>query len=198
MAQDLEYDNPRFKSMGFEFLDEKIFIKRNVLSQEYISQLKNILDGFSEEEWIGHGNYETGDQPENAYASDKVSPPIDNIGYLNDAILLLIAPEYWNIAHLYMNRLRVGEYPGLQIVNTISNNGEKNFNIDYIATIPVGDWEGGSYFFPKKNISVDLNPGDLLIFGGDEEYQIDVQPLTKGIRYSAFSPIVKHPGWTVL
>ena len=28
MAQHLEWDNPRFKSMGFEFLDEKIFIKR--------------------------------------------------------------------------------------------------------------------------------------------------------------------------
>jgi hypothetical protein len=198
MAQDLNWENPRFKSMGFEFLDEKIFVKRNVLSQKYISQLKNILDGFSEEEWIGHGNYEVGDQPEDSFAIDKVSPPIEGIGFLNDAILLLIAPEYWNIAHLYMSRLKVGQIPGLQVVNYVSDNGETQFHIDYVGTIPIGDWEGGEYFFPKKDITVKLNSGDLLIFGGHEDYQIDVKPLTKGIRYTAYSPIVKHPGWLVL
>jgi len=198
MAQHLEWDNPRFKSMGFEFLDEKIFIKRNVLSSEYILQLKNTLDGFSEQEWFSHGNYEVGDQPEGGFATDKVSPPVDEIGFLNDAILNHVAPEYWNIAHLYMSRLKVGQIPGIQIVNYRLKNGEKQFNIDYIGTIPIGDWEGGEYFFPKKNITVKLNSGDLLIFGGDEDYQIDVKPLTKGIRYTAYSPIVKHPGWLVL
>lgn len=198
MAQHLEWDNPRFKTMGFEFLDEKIFIKRNVLSSKYILELKNILDGFSEQEWLSHGNYEVGDQPEDGFATDKVSPPIEGIGFLNDAILTHVAPEYWNIAHLYMSRLKVGQIPGIQIVNNRLSTGEKQFNIDYIGTIPIGDWEGGSYFFPKKNITIDLNPGDLLIFSGDEDYQIDVQPLTKGIRYTAYSPIVKHPGWLVL
>lgn len=198
MEQPLEYSNPRFKTMGFNFLDEKIFVKRNVLSSQYIKELTEILSNFSEKDWYSHGNYEVGDQPEGSFAADKVSPSFNNIDCLNDFVLSLFAPEYWTINHLYMNRLKVGQKPNIQIVNEISKNGEKLFNIDYVATIPVGDWEGGEYFFPKKNIEIILKPGDLLVFGGDEEYQIDVKEITKGIRYSSFTPIIKHPPWLIL
>lgn len=198
MSQQIEYENPRFKKMGFDFIDEKIFIKKNVLSKDYILQLEKVLSGFSESDWLGHGNYEVGDQPEESFGSDKVSPPIDIIDDLNDSILFLFAPEYWTINHLYMNRLREGEKPSIQIVNKVSNNGEKQFHIDYVATIPVGNWEGGEYFFPKKGITITLEAGDLLVFSGDEEYQIDIQTITKGTKYSSFTPIIKHPEWMIL
>ena len=197
MSQSLNYINPKFKTMGFEFLDEKIFIKKNVLSEEYMLKLIETLSSFSEEEWNSHGNYEVGDQPEEGFAKDKVSPPISIINDLNDSILYLFAPEYWTINHLYMNRLIKNQKPPVQIVNKILDNGEKEFNIDYIATIPLGNWKGGEYVFPKKNIKISLNPGDLLVFSGDEEYQIDVQTITDGIRYSSFTPIIKHPEWII-
>ena len=46
-----------------------------------------------------------------------------------------------------------------------------------------------------KNIELSLNPGDLLVFSGDEDYQIQVKEITEGVRYASFTPIIKHPEW---
>lgn len=194
----LNYINPRFKLMGFEFLDEKIFIKKNVLSNKYMDQVLTILSNLSESDWLQHGNYEVGDLPKGSFIQDKVSPPIDLVNQINDIVTDLFVPEYWPIRNLFINRLRKEEKPLLQTVNTVSNKGEKEFHLDYISTIPMGTWKGGEYTFPKKNITVSLDPGDLLVFSGDEEYSIDIQKITEGVRYSSFIPLIKHPGWLVL
>jgi hypothetical protein len=140
--------------MGFEFLDEKIFIKKNVLSNQYMEKVLSIVSNLSESDWLQHGNYEVGDLPKGSFIQDKVSPPIDLVNQINDIVTDLFVPEYWPIRNLFINRLRKEEKPLLQTVNTVSSNGEKEFHLDYISTIPMGNWKGGEYTFPKKNITI--------------------------------------------
>lgn len=194
----LNYQNPGFRSRGFEFLDENIFIKKNVLSNQYMEELLVEISNFSEFDWTQHGNYKVGDLPEGSFVQDKVSPPIDLVNRINDIITDLFLPEYWPIRNLFISRLRKEEKCLLQTVNKISNSGEKQFHLDYIITTPIGNWKGGEYFFPKKNITISLDPGDLLGFSGDEEYSFNIQKITEGVRYSSFIPLIKHPGWLIL
>lgn len=194
----LNYDSSKFKKSGFEVLDEKIFIKRKVLSDNYILSLLKTLTDLSESDWFQHGNYEIGDMPEDCYTIDKISIPISMLNELNNIVSELLAPEYWGVKNFFMSRLKQGQKLPLQKINIVSEDGKKQFNVDYVATIPVGNWKGGEYFFPNKNISLTLNPGDLLIFGADEDYAIDIKEITEGIRYASFMPLIKHPPWVVL
>lgn len=58
-------------------------------------------------------------------------------------------------------------------------------SIHYATILYINDdYVDGELFFPKLDISVRPNPGDLLFFPGDEEYEHGVKPVSEGpIRY---------------
>lgn len=46
------------------------------------------------------------------------------------------------------------------------------------------DYEGGTITFPKYNLSIKPNAGDLIIFPGNMHYAHRVDRITKGVRYA--------------
>jgi len=185
MFNSLNYDKPNFlKDRRLIFIDNDIFIIRNFINKKMQEMLLNYVNDFKDEDWLKHGNYKIGDLPAGSFAFNKVSPPVKNIEYLNDEILKLFAPEYWNVSSLFLNRLRVNERIPTQ---TIGN----EFGIHYVSNIPLGQWSGGEVCFLDKNIEISLNSGDLLFF--DANYSVDLKKITDGIRYSHVDLIIKNP-----
>ena len=117
---------------------------------------------------------------------------------VNDAVLNFFAPTYWTIGYFFMNRLRVGDILPTQIVNDDRVSDKLPTNIDYFAAVFMGDYKGGNIDFIKKDIEVEVNPGDMLVFSGKPEYIFNVKPLTEGIRYSAVNLVISPPSWIVV
>ena len=85
-----------------------------------------------------------------------------------------------------------------QIVNDDRVSDKLPTNIDYFAAVFMGDYKGGNIDFIKKDIEVEVNPGDMLVFSGKPEYIFNVKPLTEGIRYSAVNLVISPPSWIVV
>ena len=147
------------------------------------------LNNLTEQDWRQHGNYEIDDLPKEAFAVDRVSPPMDNINFFNDIVLSIVVPEYWTIDFLFANRLKTGDIAPIQPGNYWE--GNKDFNLDYVGVIPFGDWSGGNMLFPDQNLTVQLEPGDLLIFNPD--IPVGVSKIESGTRYSIINYIIKVP-----
>ena len=54
-------------------------------------------------------------------------------------------------------------------------------------------YEGGVFNFFNRNYSIELKKGDALIFPADFFWVHEVTPVTKGVRYSLNSFIMKYP-----
>ena len=55
------------------------------------------------------------------------------------------------------------------------------------------DYEGGEFKFFNGNYTVSLNKGDALIFPADYFWVHEIPPVTKGVRYSLNSFLIRHP-----
>lgn len=199
MSQEVQYDNPKFlQNENLIKLDKNIFLYKNFLNTDLENKCLTKLNSFTEKEWSQHGNYEMGDQPEEAYAADKVSPPIPDVGWINDSVLDFFAPEYWNIGFNFMGRLKVNDKLNVHAINELDADGNKMFNVDYFAAVFLGEFSGGEILFVNKGICVDVERRDLLIFSADPEYAFQVKELRSGIRYSSNNLIFKNPTWVII
>lgn len=186
----LNYEMPRLLTHSNMIkIFEGIYLYKNVLPKNVQDEYLLFLNSLSEKEWRQHGNYKINDLPDDSFAIDKVSPYYDKMEIANDIILEISAPEYWTVSFNFANRLRVGDKQDIHEGNFLHH--KKEFNLDYVATLPFGNWVGGNVFFPEKNIEVEVKSGDLLIFNAD--YRVGIRDIENGIRYSNLVYLIKIP-----
>jgi hypothetical protein len=168
-----------------------IFLYKNFLDPELLSDYRNKLDSFSENDWHQHGNFEIGDHEE-TFWGDKCS--LDVIDYVfHDPIFNFFAPNYWMYQHANFVRLDSGQSSPVDDNTSFYVNDYKI--ADYKVALYLGEFEGGEISFPELDFKYKPEENDLLIFKVDKTYSHETLEVTSGTRYAYIDCLIPHPGY---
>jgi hypothetical protein len=85
-------------------------------------------------------------------------------------------------------------YNGVQLVSHHDQNTDES--IIHAAVIYINnDYNGGEIFWAKKDFEMKPNPGDLLLFGGDPEWEHGVRFVTEGPKRYVLPGFIKIPNF---
>jgi hypothetical protein len=85
-------------------------------------------------------------------------------------------------------------YDGVQLVSHHDQNTDES--IKHAAVIYINDdYNGGEIFWAKKNFEMKPAPGDLLLFGGDPEWEHGVRFVTEGPMRYVLPGFIKIPNF---
>lgn len=179
---------------GLQKLDEKLYYFPNFLSKEEVAYINGKID---EEQSLQHPFEEmkfgtTGSIPELFPVWEKVSE--------------VLAPDY--VIHPLLNLLHFKE--GASMEPHCDSPGEGNHEeltmpdmwstcclLEFGVVVYFGEFTGGEVYYPNQNITIPVQPGDLVIHGALDDYSHGVKEVTSGSRfaYSNFSLRAdKNPG----
>ena len=183
---------PRFKTdPNVIKLFDEIYLFKNYLDLNLLNIYKDKLNGFEENDWHQHGNYEIGDIEE-TFWGDKCSLDVID-SQLHNPLFNYFAPEYWMYQHANFVRLKSGQF------SEINDNYSFYLNDNPIAyykiALYIGDFEGGEINFPKLNFTYKPEENDLLIFKADKEYAHQTFEVKSGTRYAYMDCLIPHPGY---
>lgn len=175
-------------------LDDEIFLYKNFISKEDVEFINSLTPG------IDLGNHWFDD------IQFKITPWIPELIPFWNKVSKFIGPEY--VIHPMSSMLYFGE--GKQMFPHADSPGE---DMHQDATVPdpwstvcllsygvclyFGKFTGGEVYYPKQKITVEVEPGDLVIHCSLNCHEHGVKPVTSGVRYvySNFAlPREKNPG----
>ena len=85
-------------------------------------------------------------------------------------------------------------YEGVELVSHHDQNTDES--IKHAAVIYINnDYNGGEIFWAKKDFEMKPDPGDLLLFGGDPEWEHGVRFVTKGPKRYVLPAFIKIPNF---
>ena len=113
-----------------------------------------------------------------------------------DSGILNLIDHYGFMVHDFVKKSYVGPFKNFDLSKTHIARFEEGPGMhehfdssrpNDIATILYlnSDYLGGEIYFPKYQISIKPNPGDLLCFPDTVDFVHGVRPITSGIRYTA-------------
>lgn len=177
-------------------LDEKLYYIPNFISKEevdYINKLLKEREDKSTRHPFGELNYGvTGSLVELFPVWEKVSE--------------LLSPQY--VVHPLLSMLHYKE--GASMEPHWDSPGEGHHEdltlpdvwstcciLEFGVCVYFGEFTGGEVFYPKQDILLAVQPGDLVIHGALEDYAHGVKPVLSGSRYTYSNfclEAVKNPG----
>jgi hypothetical protein len=85
-------------------------------------------------------------------------------------------------------------YEGVELVSHHDQNTDES--IKHAAVIYINnDYNGGEIFWAKKDFEMKPDPGDLLLFGGDPEWEHGVRFVTAGPKRYVLPAFIKIPNF---
>jgi hypothetical protein len=175
-------------------LDEKIFLYKNFISQEKVSEMN---DHISKKVSLTHYFEEI------EFGLKQATFELHEIW---EAISELLYPEY--VIHPILGLLHFKE--GKEMLPHCDSPGEGNHEaltlpdlwttcclLSWGAIVYFGDFTGGEVYYPKQGIEIAVEPGDLVIHGALDDCLHGVKKVLSGNRYafSTFSLAAdKNPG----
>ena len=172
-------------------IHDDIFLYKNFLDLDLLEIYKTKLNGFIEEDWHQHGNFEIGDHEESFWGDKCSLDVIDNT--LHDPIFNFFAPNYWMYQHANFVRLKAGQSSSRD--DNMSLYVNENPIAYYKIALYIGDFEGGEINFPELNFKFKPEENDLLIFKVDKQYSHETLEVTSGTRYAYMDCLIPHPGY---
>ncbi len=169
-----------------------IWLYKNFLDETTANEYLKVIDKMTDNEWDStHFNYVEEDQ-EIRFWHSRVSQilwPFENI---HSVLSNFFAPEHWITgAFRFFCRMTPSDAAPsvIECLNKNVINDHFNFFAKWKIGLYFGDFTGGSVLFPDFNISIDVEPRDMLVWS--HNYNHSVSKVTDGIRYSYSDFLIK-------
>lgn len=202
------YDNKNI----IKFSD-KIFLYKNFLSKEEVESINNAASKLTKSEW-------TYENQEIDWYKDKTGPDMIELFPIWEKMSEFLYPEYVVHPMLSLLTMRPGDEPMFVHSDSPGRDMEEELTqedrwqtcciIDYGIIVYMGDFTGGSVFYPNidKNgnvqeedydncLEVEVHPGDLIIHGSCHPFEHGVRKVDYGYRYAFTNFMLKaeeNPG----
>lgn len=192
---------------------EKVYLYKNFLTENEVLNINKISETMSKEDWI----YENQDID---WYKDKSGPNMLELFPIWEKMSDFFYPEYVIHPMLSLLIMRPGDDPMFVHSDSPGRDMEEELIqedrwqtcciIDYGIIAYMGDFEGGSVFYPNLNkdgevqeenyndcLEVSVSPGDLIIHGSCKPYEHGVRSVTSGKRLAFTNFMLKseeNPG----
>jgi len=179
---------------GLQKLDEKLYYFPNFLTKEEVDFINSSI---KEDKSIKHPFEELN------YGTTATVPELFPVW---EKISEVLAPDY--VIHPLLNLLHFKE--GASMEPHCDSPGEGNHEeltlpdkwstcclLTFGVVVYFGEFKGGEVYYPNQNITIEVQPGDLVIHGALDDYMHGVKPVKYGSRfaYSNFALRAdKNPG----
>lgn len=172
---------------SFTKIENKIFIKKNFISEEEYSNLIFDAENLSEDKWNTH--------PTDSHEDGMISINLHTTMPISQRLIDSIIPKYWINEHKTINRISPNHEP--------SKFGWDSWNVaDYLAVFYFGNFEGGNLKCFKSDleteydlINIETNTLYLLPITNGEKYQSE--KVKSGIKYSWVDWVYHHAEWAI-
>lgn len=170
-----------FSAPGLQQLHEKIYYFPNFVSKEDVAKINTSID---EEQSLKHPfeqmNFGT-------------TPQIMELFPVWEKVSELLAPDY--VVHPLLTCLHFKE--GAEMLPHCDSPGEGNHEdltlpdvwstcclLEFGVITYFGDFTGGEVYYPNQDITIAVQPGDLVIHGALEDYSHGVKKVLSGSRFA--------------
>ena len=164
---------------GFKEISEGIYLYKNFLNQEEITNLNTIAESITEEDWTHPNPIE--------WYSNRTSITLDGLTPIFDKAQDLFSPTHSMTPSMSIQRM----FPGDTMFEHTDTSGEDPVTandafgtchiIEYGVVVYFSNFEGGEIYYPDLNIEYKPEPGDLLIHKATIKH--GVKEVISGSRY---------------
>ena len=175
------------KNPLFTEIENKIFIKKNFISEKEYNNLLVCVKNLSEKDWNTH--------PTDINEDGKISINLQETLPVSQEIIESIIPKYWINEHKTVNRMNITHEP--------HKFGWDSWTAaDYVAVFYFGEFQGGNLkcFEPNGSdkyslIKIETNTLYLLPIKDGERYQSE--KVTFGDKYTFVDWVYRHAEWAI-
>lgn len=175
-------------------LSDKIFWYKNFIDQETVNKINEIANNKSKgNHWFEEIQFQ-------------VTPEILELKEIWDKVSEFLQPTH--VVHPLLSMISFA--PGAEMLPHCDSPGEGHDDdltvpdvwstcclLEYGVCIYFGDFTGGEVYYPNQDVTIPVQPGDLVIHGALSDCMHGVKPVETGLRYTftnfALKP-EKNPG----
>jgi hypothetical protein len=190
------------EKLKYEILESNIFLWKNVISKENCNTIIKLIEENSDWQNAKVGNKEN-TKEDMSYRSNKVDHLTsrfginsniywchNTIGYGIKKVIEETIKEYsYNKDNLIYfvsqdEGFQVLKYEKGQFYKTHLDYGKENSRVLSVLLYLNEDYEGGETYFPRQNIKIKGEQGDVLLFPSNYCYPHSAEEILDGIKYS--------------